>query len=234
MRIDKLFSAAGLLTRSECAKASRQGRIAVDGVVVKRCDIHVDPNINEIKLDGTRVEYSEHVYILMNKPAGYVSSTDDPRDETVLKLLPERFSRLGLFPVGRLDKDTTGLLVLTDDGVLAHELLSPKKHVKKKYLASLARPITDADIRYFAEGLTIDGGELCRPALLERADNPSFAYVTLTEGKFHQVKRMFAATDNSVSSLERVEFGGLRLDTSMKRGEWRELTEDELRILRNR
>lgn len=232
MRIDKLFSEMGLLTRTETRKAAKAGQITVDGVTVKAADTHVDPDRSVITYLGKAIKYKPFTYIMLNKPDGYISATDDVRERTVLELLGERERRLGLFPCGRLDKNTVGLLILTNDGELCHRLLSPKHHVSKVYYFKAERRITDEDKNRLESGVTLDG-ELTKPALLTLCEDNMSGYLTLTEGKFHQVKRMLEAVCNKVLYLERVEFAGIPLDTSLSRGQWRELTVDEEAHLRS-
>lgn len=231
MRLDKLLSEMGLLSRTESRKAAKSGQICVDGVPVKSADIHVDPDKNVITCFGKAVVYKPFTYIMLNKPEGYISATDDVRQRTVLDLLGERERRLGLFPCGRLDKNTLGLLILTNDGELCHRLLSPKHHVSKVYYFKAERLITADDVRRLECGVTLDG-ELTKPARLTLCEDKMSGYLTLTEGKFHQVKRMLEAVCNKVIYLERVEFAGIPLDTSLERGEWRELTAEEEAHLR--
>lgn len=226
MRLDKLLSEMGLCSRSDCRKAAKSGNITVDGAPVKSADIHIDPNINVITYLGSRVMYKKFTYIMLNKPDGYISATDDKKEHTVLELLGEREQKLGLFPCGRLDKNTLGLLILTNDGELCHRLLSPKHHVSKVYYFKAERTITEEDRLRLEAGINLDG-ELTKPAKLALGEDGMSGYLTLTEGKFHQVKRMLEAVCNKVTYLERVEFAGIPLDTSLARGKWRELTADE-------
>lgn len=230
MRIDKFLSEMAVCSRSEASKAARSGGITVDGVAVKRADTHIDPEVNVVCYLGKQVIYKKFTYIMLNKPDGYISATDDPREKTVLELLDERSRKLGLFPAGRLDKNTLGLLILTNDGELCHRLLSPKNHVAKKYFFRAERDITEDDKRRLESGVMLDG-ELTKPARVELVDSRS-GEITITEGKFHQIKRMLEAVCNKIVFLERVEFAGIPLDRSLARGEWRELTpheEEELR-----
>ncbi len=226
MRLDKLLSEMGLCSRTECKKAAKAGKITVDGVIQKASDIHVDPEKNVITYLGKRVEYRKFTYIMLNKPEGYISATDDKKEHTVLELLDERTQKLGLFPCGRLDKNTLGLLILTNDGELCHRLLSPKHHVSKVYFFHAERSITEEDKARLEAGVNLDG-ELTKPAKLSLCDDRMSGYLTLTEGKFHQVKRMLEAVCNKITYLERVEFAGIPIDTSLERGAWRELNEDE-------
>ena len=232
MRIDKFMSECGLLSRTECKKAVKAGQITVDGAVVKASDIQIDPDKNVITYLGSPVSYKKYTYIMLNKPDGYISATEDGKEHTVLELLDDRERKLGLFPCGRLDKNTLGLLLLTNDGELCHRLLSPKHHVPKTYLFRAERLITEEDHRRLEAGVTIDG-ELTKPASLTLGSDRMSGYLTITEGKFHQVKRMLEAVCNKVTYLERVEFAKIPLDTALERGEWRELTEAEIAQLRS-
>ncbi len=232
MRIDKLLSEMGICSRTECKKAAKAGKICVDGVPVKAADMHVDPEKSTVTYFGGTVKYKKFTYIMLNKPEGYISATDDPREKTVLELLGEREQRLGLFPCGRLDKNTLGLLILTNDGELCHRLLSPKHHVSKVYYFKAERLITEDDRKRLESGVMLDN-ELTKPASLSLCGDKMSGYLTLTEGKFHQVKRMLEAVCNKVIYLERVEFAGIPLDTSLERGEWRELTADEEKHLQS-
>ena len=231
MRIDKFLSEMGLCSRSECRKAAKAGQITVDGTVVRTSDAHIDPDRNTVTFMGQPVAYKRFTYILLNKPEGYISATDDPREHTVLELLDERTRKLGLFPCGRLDKNTTGLLILTNDGELCHRLLSPKFHVSKVYFFTAERRVTEEDKARLEAGVNLDG-EMTKPAKLELCDGGMAGYLTITEGKFHQVKRMLEAVCNKVLTLERVEFAGIPLDPALPRGAWRELTAEEEEKLR--
>ena len=225
-RLDKFISSQTTLSRKDAVKAIREKRVTVNGAVASAGDSKIDPSADTVTLDGGRVSYRKYVYYMLNKPAGVVSATEDRAERTVLDLLPPEFKRDGIFPAGRLDKDTTGLLILTDDGDYAHRMLSPKKHVAKTYIASLDRAPDDALVARFAEGITLADGTLCQPAQARLLDNRR-AEVTIHEGKYHQVKRMFAAAGCHVESLERVRIGGLTLDPALAVGEVRALSEEE-------
>ncbi|MBQ7822191.1 MAG: rRNA pseudouridine synthase [Clostridia bacterium] len=227
MRIDKLLTTVGAASRTEAAKAAKRGEITVNGVPVRRADVHVDPDRDVIVLRGEPIVYKEHVYIMLNKPDGYVSATDDPREKTVLELLPEKYRRLGLFPCGRLDKNTLGLIILTNDGEGAHRVLSPKHHVGKTYRYMCADPLTDVDIDRLASGITLDDGYVTKDAVIRADDGRLTGEITLTEGKYHQIKRMFAAVNNKITYLERISFGHIILDPDLERGQWRELNKEE-------
>lgn len=230
MRIDKLLTTMGLATRSEASKAARCGQIKVNGQVVSRSDVKVDPEKDIIEYMGKTVSYKKHIYIMMNKPSGYVSSTDGKDGETVISILPDELQKCGLFPCGRLDKDTLGLLILTNDGSLSHFLLSPKRHVSKVYYVKTQFNVTKADIEMLESGVKLDKVDTALPAKVEQKSDTEL-YITIVQGMYHQIKRMLEAVNNKVIYLERVEFGTIRLDTSLERGEWRYLTQDEIDIL---
>lgn len=231
MRIDKFLSNMGIASRTESSKAARQGGILVNGVAVKKADVHIDPDKDEIIFCGHKIEYRKYTYILMNKPDGVVSATEDGRDKTVIDLLPEELQKLNLFPCGRLDKHTLGLVMLTDNGDLAHRLLSPKHHVKKKYFFESKFPLTDDEIKYLEAGATLEDGYVTKPSVIELGADKKSGYITLVEGKYHQIKRMLEAVNNKITYLERVTFGPLVLDESLARGEWRFLTKNEIEQL---
>ena len=233
MRIDKFLSNMGIASRTESSKAARGGLILVNGVAVKKADIHNDPEKDEIIFCGRTIEYRKYTYILMNKPDGVVSATEDGKDRTVIDLLPEELQKLNLFPCGRLDKHTLGLVMLTDDGDLAHRLLSPKHHVKKKYFFESKFPLSDEEIEHLEKGATLEDGYVTKPSQIQLLENKQSGYITLVEGKYHQIKRMLESVNNKITYLERVTFGPLVLDESLARGEWRFLTKDEIEKLEN-
>ena len=234
-RLDKIIASTGRFSRREVKLLVRQGRVLVDGVPARSAEDRMAPETAEITVDGERLAWRRYTWLMMNKPAGVLSATEDGRGKTVLDLLPEELRRRELFPVGRLDKDTEGLLLLTNEGGLAHDLLSPKKHVDKVYYARTAGELEEADCRAFAAGMTLGDGLECLPAGLEilSAGAESEALVTLREGKFHQVKRMLAARGKPVLYLRRVRMGILTLDPALGPGEYRELTEAEHQSLQN-
>ncbi len=231
MRIDKFLSNMGVATRTESSKAARGGLILLNGVAIKKADVHIDPEKDVIVYCGRKIEYRKYTYILMNKPDGVVSATEDGRDKTVIDLLPEELQRLNLFPCGRLDKHTLGLVMLTDDGDLAHRLLSPKHHVKKKYYFESKFPLTDEEISYLQKGATLEDGYVTKPSEIELFEDKKSGHITLVEGKYHQIKRMLESVNNKITYLERITFGSLVLDESLARGEWRFLTENEIKEL---
>ena len=235
-RLDKIIASTGRFSRREVKLLVRQGRVLVDGVPARSAEDRMTPETAEITVDGERLAWRRYTWLMMNKPAGVLSATEDGRGKTVLDLLPEELRRRELFPVGRLDKDTEGLLLLTNEGGLAHDLLSPKKHVDKVYYARTAGELEEADCRAFAAGMVLGDGLECLPAgleILSAGAGGSEALVTLREGKFHQVKRMLAARGKPVLYLKRMKMGNLTLDPALEPGEYRFLTEEEVALLRN-
>ena len=230
-RLDKLLAGTGCWSRKEVKDLVRQGRVRVDGVTAAKPEDKVEPTM-DIRVDGQQVCCGGFTYIMLNKPQGLLSATEDRRQATVLDLLDAPLRKQELFPVGRLDKDTTGLLVLTNDGQLAHRLLAPKSHVDKVYLATVDVPVVEADVKAFAEGITLGDGTQCQSAGLQPLEDGLRCLVTLREGKFHQVKRMLAHQGKTVLELERLSMGSLHLDQQLGRGEWRHLTPEEVDLLR--
>jgi 16S rRNA pseudouridine516 synthase len=269
IRLDKMLANLGYGSRSEIKILIRQGAVTVNDKQTKDHGLQINPNQDVVVLDGETIQYRDTVYVLMHKPAGIVSATEDSKDRTVIDLLDEDLKVLSPFPVGRLDKDTEGLLLITNDGKLSHELLSPRKHVPKTYRALVAGEVGAEDDEIFAQGVTLDDGYVTMPAQLkmlarvkdgqmptaedelfvaemtqamalvpisEETESPavlSWIELTIHEGKFHQVKRMFEAVDKKVLYLRRISMGPLKLDISLTPGQWRELTDDELESLRN-
>lgn len=226
-RLDKWLAATGRWSRREAKTLIAQGRVTVNGVPAGKGEDRWDETA-EIRVDGERLPLRAHIYIMLNKPAGLLSATKDPRQKTVLDLLPPEYRRK-LFPVGRLDKDTVGLLLLTDDGALAHQLLSPRRHVDKTYYVRLDAPLGREDQEAFAKGLLLKDGTVCLPARLELLEDGQAAYITLWEGKYHQIKRMTASRGAAVTYLKRVRMGTLTLDPSLAEGAFRFLTPEEIR-----
>lgn len=227
-RLDKLIASTGRWSRREVKLLVKECRVLVDGAPAGSAEEKVDPYLSEILVDGEELGYRAFTYVMLHKPAGILSTTEDSRQRTVLDLLPPAMRRQGLFPVGRLDRDTEGLLLLTNDGELAHRLLSPKSHVDKVYYAKLDRPLGAADQRAFAEGITLADGLRCMGAGLELLGDGSEVLVTLHEGKFHQVKRMVASRGAEVLYLKRLSMGSLRLDDKLEKGKYRLLTGEEV------
>lgn len=234
-RLDKIIASTGRWSRREVKQLVRQGNVTVDGQTARSAEQKADPETAEITVLGEALCYRRYTWVMLNKPAGVLSATEDGRGATVLDLLPPDLQKQGLFPVGRLDKDTEGLLLLTNEGGLAHDLLSPRHHVKKVYYARTEGRLEEADCQAFAAGMVLPGGLHCQKARLEilSAGEESEAFVTLREGKFHQVKRMLAHLGKPVLYLERVRMGNLTLDTDLPRGSWRFLTEEEIENLRS-
>lgn len=235
MRLDKLLAHSGIGTRKEVKKLIKKGVITVNGQIAKDAGMIVDTARDEVFMGNDKIDYKEVVYIMMNKPKGVITSTYDPSERTVIDLLPPEMTLLNPFPVGRLDKDTEGLLLITNDGELAHKLLSPKKGVVKKYYAQIQGIVDENDVKAFKEGITLEDGYKTLPARLEilRAGSTSEVYVYLSEGKYHQIKRMFKALGKQVIYLKRIAMGCLILDENLKPGEWRELTKEEVESLQN-
>lgn len=234
MRLDKCLADCGLGTRSEVKSLLKAKRITVNGKVVNNGKVQVNPETDEILFDGEKIQYEEFVYIMMNKPKGVVSATEDNLHKTVLDLIDPLYFKKGVFPVGRLDIDTHGLLLLTNDGELAHRLLSPKKHVTKIYQARVEGVMTPEDATAFEKGIVLSDGTECMPArldILSTAQDESIVQIHLKEGKFHQVKRMVKACGKTVVDLQRLTMGPLKLDESLALGESRPLTEEELESL---
>lgn len=232
-RIDKILSNMGYGTRKEVKEHIKSGLVEVDGEIVKDSGLQVEAEAQEIKVGGKKLFYKEYIYIIMNKPQGVISATEDSRERTVVDLLPDEFKAFSPFPVGRLDKDTEGLLLLTNDGQLSHRLLSPKKHVPKTYYAKIMGRVTEADVEAFGQGVVLDDGYKTMPsqlAVLSRG-NISEIEVTIYEGKFHQVKRMFQSVGKEVIYLKRIKMGELMLDEKLQPGDFRELDSSERKII---
>ena len=232
MRLDKYLVACAVGSRTEVKNFLKAGRVTVNGKKEKSAKLQINEDTDEICFDGQKIDYEEFVYYMMNKPQGVISATEDPKHKTVLDLLDDYARAKEVFPVGRLDIDTHGLLLLTNDGQLAHALLSPKRHVDKTYLAQVDGIMTDEDIETFAQGISLKEFT-CQPAKLEllsidREKDESLVRVTIAEGKFHQVKRMVAYCGKEVVNLQRLTMGTLTLDEDLKSGEWRRLSKEEL------
>ena len=232
IRLDKFLADMGVGTRSEVKKYIRQGKVKVDGVVERSPEAKIDEKKQQVSCFDKTVGYETFEYYMLHKPAGVISATTDAKDKTVIDLIESK-KRKDLFPVGRLDKDTEGLLLITNDGELAHRLLSPKKHVDKVYFAKVKGVVTEEDQRIFAEGVSIGQGEMAKPSKLEIlvSDEISEIRLTIQEGKFHQVKRMFLSVGKEVIYLKRLSMGTLQLDENLALGEYRPLTEEELKQL---
>lgn len=234
MRIDKLLANIGYGSRKEVKGLLKSGAVKVNDVIIKDAKAHVNPELDVVTVHGEPAEYKEFIYLMMNKPPGVLSATEDNFQETVIDILEIEDSVYDPFPVGRLDKDTEGLLLITNDGKLAHQLLSPKKHVPKTYFAVIEGEVTERDVEAFRAGVTLDDGYLTKPGelVIKKSGPTSDIELTIIEGKFHQVKRMFEAVGKRVIYLKRLSMGSLRLDEHLELGEYRELTDEELEGLR--
>ena len=234
-RLDKVLANLGYGTRKEVKAIVKNKMVEVDDVIVSDSGMKIDPDTSEIKVSGELVNYKKFIYLIMNKPDGVVSATFDNYDETVIDLLEPEHQVFKPFPVGRLDKDTVGLLLITNDGELNHRLIAPKWHVDKIYYAEIDKTVDEEDIKAFEKGIVLDDGYECLPAkleILETDENGSKVKVTIQEGKFHQVKRMFISRDKNVVYLKRIKFGPIDLDKDLEEGTYRELSENEVEILK--
>ena len=235
-RLDKAIAMQGSLSRSEVKTLIRKGAVTVNGQVVKNADFGVDFDNDTVAVQGKELSLSMHIYLMLNKPKGVVSASEDKKLPTVVDLVPKELWRKGLFPAGRLDKDTTGFVLITDDGEFAHDILSPKKHISKTYHALVNGTITDEMVEGFAKGVTI-GEDLTLPASLKKISSEEqgdWGEVILKEGMYHQIKRMFGAYGLKVLELKRVQMGKLPLDPNLEEGKCRELTAEELRLVSTR
>ena len=232
MRLDKFFASQSLASRKEVKELVKKGLVKINGIPARSSDMTITPEEDVILLNGKAISYKEHIYIMMNKPQGVVSATEDNLHATVLDLVPPELFRKGLFPAGRLDKDTTGMVLITNDGTLSHRILSPKKHIPKYYIVKLAESFQEDYVRQFAEGVIIDGGEKCLPAKVKRfPDCEKTAFIELHEGKYHQIKRMFSAVENSVEKLCRIQMGGLLMPEKLAIGEYMEIMHKDVENL---
>ncbi|MBQ8210376.1 MAG: rRNA pseudouridine synthase [Clostridia bacterium] len=233
-RIDKLIASQGMRSRSDAAKIIKSGKVCINGAVIKSTSFKADPDTDSIVIDGERFAYKKFIYIMMNKPQGVVSASRDPKEKTVVDLVPEEMKRPELFPAGRLDKDTTGFVLITDDGAFAHYILSPKHHIDKTYLATTDTIIDESYLEQMRNGMA-SGDEVFLPAqieLYENTDSPVYK-ITLHEGKYHQIKRMIAATNATLLALKRISMGALSLDGSLLPGECKELSDKEVAQLKS-
>lgn len=234
MRIDKFLSNMGMGSRTEVKRLLAKGMVTVNGQVVKSPKDQLDPDVDKVCCGTTQVAYKPFIYLMLNKPQGYISATEDRKLKTVLELVPKAYGHYDLFPAGRLDRDTVGLLLLTNDGDLAHKLLSPKYHVGKTYRVTAAQALSDEDLEKLTSGVVIGQGYLTLPAHVKRiGQTGTMIDLTIREGKYHQVKEMLQAVSNQVVFLERITFGPLDLDANLERGQIRELTQEEIDALQN-
>lgn len=234
-RLDKILASQGTLSRRDVKDLIKKGLVTVNGKVVKDSSQKIDENSDVVTVNGDEVILKKHIYIMMNKPQGVISASDGKDEKTVVDLVPDALFRKGLFPAGRLDKDTTGFVLITDDGDFAHKILSPKNHIFKTYIAGLEHDLTDKDVKMLENGITLGDGTVLKEAkveIIQTGDTP-FVKIMICEGKYHQVKRMFAAAGNKVVSLHRSKMGDLELDNTLKPGECREITPEELVLVQN-
>lgn len=232
-RLDKLICSQGAYTRKQAQQMIKDGLVKVDGIIVRDRGFHIEPEKSSIMLDGKPFEIERFVYIMLNKPKGVVSATNDKNVKTVIDLVPDDLKRRNLFPAGRLDITTTGFVLITDDGDFAHRILSPKNHIEKTYEARLAEPISDEQMGFVADGITLGDGTKCLPAKLKRLEDGEHPLIEIKicEGKYHQIKRMFAAAGNGVIELKRTRMGGLKLDENLSEGECRRLNDKEIAMI---
>lgn len=238
IRLDRFISSQLNITRTEAKKLIRSKSVAINNVGCIKADAQIDTSVDCVSVNGKKIEYKEFIYIMLNKPKGVVSATEDPSDVTVIDILPKSLKRAGLFPAGRLDKNTTGFVLITDNGNFAHDILSPAHHVPKTYLVDVEREVTEDEYRQFIDGLHI-GEEHFKPAKLEfiKIVETSGYYrykIIITEGRYHQIKRMFGSTGNPVVELERIAIGGLEIDSSLEYGQAKELSESDLILLQSK
>ena len=231
MRLDKYLSSSGVGSRRDIKQLLKGSTVTVNGKPVKDPSMHIDESKDEVMVENRRIIYREYIYLMLNKPQGYVSATYDKHLPIVCSLIPEEYAHFEAFPVGRLDIDTEGLLVLTNDGALSHRVLSPRSHVDKTYFVRCEKPLRDEDKLAFLEGVTLDDGYRTMPARLTIETNPTECTLIIQEGKFHQVKRMMEAIGNKVTYLKRIKMGSLNLDSDLEPGQIRELTDLEVTLL---
>jgi 16S rRNA pseudouridine516 synthase len=235
-RLDKVLANLGYGSRKEVKAIVKNGEVQIDGVIAKDSSMQLDPEKSEIVVSGEKVKYRKYIYLIMNKPAGVVSATYDKFDETVIDLIDDEYKTFNPFPVGRLDKDTVGLLLLTNDGEMNHRLIAPKWHVDKVYYADIDKKVDEKDVAAFEKGVILDDGYECLPAklqILKADEDGSEVLVTIQEGKFHQVKRMFNSVEKNVVFLKRISFGPMSLPEDLLEGECRELTQEEIDVLKS-
>lgn len=232
-RLDKLIALNCNISRKDARRMIKEGAVTKNGATVLRAEELIDTETDNIQVKGCDFKIKEHIYIMLHKPSGVISSTTDTRKKTVIDIIPPKLSRRSLFPCGRLDRDTTGLLLITDDGDFCHKIMSPNHHVYKTYIAKLREKLTEDSIKILENGIELADGTKCLPAKVKyfTEDEEHFAEIKIREGKYHQVKRMMAAVDNYVEQLSRVQIGALKLDDSLSTGEARELTKEELKLV---
>lgn len=231
LRLDKIISSCGIASRREIKTLIRSGRVSVDGAIASSAEQKYDPEKVKIAVDGENISYKVRHIIMLNKPAGYITATEDGKDKTVIDLLSNDYKRIGVFPIGRLDKDTEGLLLLTDDGDFCHNIITPSKEIAKIYYAEVSGVLSESDGIAFKEGIELANGQKCIPGELKILPDKKSGYVLVYEGKYHQVKRMLASLGKPVTYLKRVAIGGIILDATLEKGAFREITEVESKIV---
>jgi 16S rRNA pseudouridine516 synthase len=232
VRLDRFLSTQTNFTRTDIKKLLWKRKITVDGKVIRDGELKINPETADVIADGRKIVYRDKVYIILNKPEGVVCATEDKHDQTVIDLLGDDMKRKDIFPAGRLDKDTIGMVLITNDGALSHRILSPKKHIPKYYIVKLAESFQQDYVRQFAEGIVIDGSERCLPAKVRQCpDNENTALIELFEGKFHQIKRMFSAVENNVESLARIQMGNLPIPEKLALGDYIEIMHKDVENL---
>ena len=234
-RLDKFLSSQTVYTRTDISKLLWKRKVSVNGKTAREGELKINPAADRIEVSGREIKYRENMYIVLNKPSGYVCATEDKNDPTVIGLIPEELRRKDLFPAGRLDKDSEGMVLITDDGTLGHKILSPKNHIAKYYVVKLAERFGENYERLFREGITLGNGESCLPAAVRCCpDSENIAFIELFEGKYHQVKRMFAAVENHVEKLVRIQMGGLEMHAGIGIGECMEILHNDVEKLLKR
>lgn len=231
-RLDKFLSSQTIYTRTDISKLLWKRKVSVNGKITREGELKIDPEKDKVEVSGKEIVYREKINLILNKPDGYVSATEDKNDPTVIDLVPEEFKRKDIFPAGRLDKDSEGMVLITNDGPLSHRILTPKKHIPKYYMVKLSEKFGENYESLFSEGLTISGGEVCLPARVKKCeDAENVAFIELFEGKFHQVKRMFEAVENNVEKLVRIQMGGLPMPVELELGDCMELLHNDVENL---
>ena len=235
LRLDKFLSTQTGITRSKTKKYISEKKVLINGSMAFSGNMKINPEIDEIIIDGNKIKYRDKIYIILNKPQGYICATEDKSEKTVLDLLDNEYKRKDIFPAGRLDKDTVGMVLITNDGSLSHRILSPKKHIPKYYIVKLAEKFKNEYVKKFELGIALEEGELCLPAKVRSFENDeNTALIEISEGKFHQIKRMFKAVENTVVKLQRIQMGGLPIPVELGIGEYMEIMHKDVEKLLNR
>lgn len=235
LRLDKFLSSQTAITRSQIKKYISKNKVILNNEIIHDGSLKINPETDKVIIDGKKIEYRDKIYIILNKPQGYICATEDKSEKTVIDLLDDIYRIKNIFPAGRLDKDTVGMVLITNDGNLSHEILSPKKHIPKYYIVKLAEKFKSEYVKFFEHGVSLDGGELCLPAKVKPFENDeNTALLEIYEGKFHQVKRMFKAVENNVEKLQRIQMGGLAIPVDLGVGEYMEIMHKDVEKLLNK